>query len=59
MSKSPHPDPGGTYGPGDTADPARRDRFRTDQHIPGPDPSLNHDADEGHEGVEPELRAGS
>lgn len=56
MTRKPHPDPGGTYGPGDTAAPARRDRFRTDQHIPGPDPSLIHDADEGHEIVDPELR---
>lgn len=56
MTEKPHSDPGGTYGTGDPADPARRDRFRTDQHQPGPDPSLTHDADEGHEAVPPEKR---
>lgn len=49
---SPVLSPGGTYGPGDTAAPARRDRFRTDQYIPGPDPSFANPADAGHEAVE-------
>jgi len=57
MTQPPHPEPGGTYGNGDPAEPARRDKFRTDQHIPGPDPSLHHEPDEGHEPVPPESRA--
>jgi len=58
MDKTTHPQPGGTYGNGDPAEPARRDRFRTDQYIPGPDPSLHHQPEEGHEpvGDEPPAR---
>lgn len=51
---NPARNPGGTYGPCDTAAPAQRDRFRTDQHLPGPDPSFSNPADAGHEPVEPE-----
>jgi len=50
--------PGGTYGPGDAAAPAQRDRYRTDQHLPGPDPSFSNPADAGHEPVEPEPPLG-
>lgn len=52
MSDKPHPDPGGTYGTADPADPARRDRWRKETHHgPALDPALTHRPDEGHERV--------
>lgn len=57
MTDKPHPDPGGTYGTADPASPARRDRWRTEQHQgEGGDPSLTHEADGGHERVPPAAK---
>ena len=52
MTSKPHPDPGGTYGTADPVDPARRDQWRKEYRLgEGLDPSLTHEADEGHEMV--------